>query len=120
MNKGYSVCINDGFFADGKTEDFVSYDMKWVAGVEEVCYHSRAAMDVKSTGKARNAGFHPSENSLQVSPFIFFDFNKGSMLISQRRFYNFTGFHLRTYYSMHRPDIWPNFAVDCIPCIRMV
>ncbi|MGC9003243.1 MAG: fibronectin type III domain-containing protein [bacterium] len=110
---GYSVCPNDGFGVNGSCDGAVTYELRW-GNPYLLEVHWEKGKDTRGIGSPRStAGFHPTMESMQVLPFIFINFPKGTLLLSPKRYYYAISYCLTNYAAQGKDGIWPNFTIDC-------
>ena len=116
IKNGYQVMINNGFGPGGSRQNVVSYSSGFrMPGHEVVDFSAEKNRQVsfkKPTPPRTGNGYHPNQNSLQSSPLIFYDWEKGSMIISARHLYYHCANNSSTYIEQGADGVWPNLAWD--------
>jgi hypothetical protein len=115
LKLGYQVMLNNGFGPAGSRKGVVSYSSGFrVPGHEVVDFsgdHNRA-VTFQSPKFPRRGGYHATQDSLQSSPLIFYDWGKGSLTITARSLYYHCANNSASYPEQGADGVWPNLAWD--------
>ncbi|MBD3216447.1 MAG: hypothetical protein GF311_27790, partial [Candidatus Lokiarchaeota archaeon] len=112
-DKGYSLCLNDGFGVNGSYENALTYQLQWdKPHLNRIAWEK--GVPAQGVGTIRGSrGFHPTQWATQVQPFLFANFSEGTLLISPRKYFYATSFVWSNYAEHEKDGLWPNFKIDC-------
>ncbi len=112
---GFSLCLNDGFGVNGSCDQATTYELRWSNRSFLLETHWEKGKDQAGCGSPRgSSGFHPTECSTQVMPFLFAHFPQGTMLLAPRHYYYATTYAWRNYAAQGQDGLWPNYAIDLV------
>jgi hypothetical protein len=116
LKYGYQVMLNNGFGPSGKRDGVVSYSTGFRNPAHQVVDFSgneNRYVTFQDPKMPRSAnGYHPTQDCLQASPMIFYDWGKGSLTISARGLYYHVANNSASYPEQGTDGVWPNLAWD--------
>ena len=109
---GYSVCLNDGFGVNGSCEGALTYQLRWgKPHLQSIAW--QRGVPAQGVGEIRGSrGFHPTQWTTQVQPFLFARYPSGTLLIAPQQYYHATSFVLSNHVEQGRDGLWPNYKID--------
>ncbi|MCL2700404.1 MAG: hypothetical protein FWE88_01775, partial [Phycisphaerae bacterium] len=117
LKDGYQVMLNNGFGPNGSRKGVTSYGAGFRnPGREIVDFSGDKNIGVVFQGPKpprQGYGYHPTHDSLQGSPLIFYDWSTGSMTITARSLYYHCANNSSSYIEQGIDGVWPNLAWDC-------
>jgi len=114
---GYQVMVNNGFGPrGGSREGVVSYSSGFRRPTHEVVDFSgernRQVFFQSPKPPRRGGQYHPTQDCLQSSPLIFYDWPTGSLTIGARSLYYHCANNSASYPEQGADGAWPNLAWD--------
>ncbi len=116
LKDGYQLMLNNGLGPAGSRKGVVSYSSGFRNPAHQVVDFSgdrNQAVTFQSPKFPRaGGGYHPTQDSLQSSPLIFYDWGKGSLTVTARSLYYHCANNSASYPEQGADGVWPNLAWD--------